>query len=288
MGHKNKVSLVRQIQDNLQSKLAIGESKHDAKSDGSYINYIYSYSTFKNYMKHCNYFADYCKKEHNAKTIDECKQYANEYIQHRRNEGVSPFTQKLEVSALGKLYGESLFSKIETDSRHRNEITRSRLDCAMDRHFSEKNNKELIDFCRSTGLRRSELENLTGSQLIQKEDGNYYIHTSGKGGKERDAKIIGSEEQIQAVINKIQSVGPDEKVWGRVHSGADIHSYRSDYATAYYDEIARDISTLDREERYDCRGDLAGTSYDREAMLEVSQSLGHNRVDVIALNYLRR
>ncbi len=287
MSHKDKKSLTYQVQETLKEKTAYGKSKHIDKANGTSKENIYSYNTFKTYMKMCNHFTDYCKENYKCKDLEQCEKYVNDYIQHRRNEdGVSAYTQKAELSAIGKLYGKSFFDSVETDVRHRSEITRSRMDTARSRHFSEEKNAELINFCKCTGLRRSELENIKGDCLIQKEDGNFYIHVEGgKGGKNRDVYILGQDEQV---INKIQNTNDDDKVWGRVHNGADIHSYRADYATSLYEELARDVDTLDRSERYDCRKDLEGTSWDKKAMLEVSQNLGHNRIDVIAQSYLRR
>lgn len=285
MGHKNKESLTYQINKALNEKVRFGESKHQAKIQGNAQDGIYSCNTLKTYMKASNRFADYCKENYKCKTLEQCKGYVNDYIQSRRADGVSAYTQKMEVAALGKLYGESFYKSVETDSRHRADITRSRMDTARGRHFSEEKNKALVDFCRNTGLRRSELENITGRNLIIKDDGNYYIHVDGgKGGKDRDVYIL---NQNQGVIDRMASVGSDEKVWGRVHNGCDVHSYRAEYATEYYKSIARDVSELPRAERYDCRADMAGKSYDKVAMLEVSRALGHNRIDVIAQAYLR-
>lgn len=286
MGHKNKESLTYQINNALNAKACFGESRHQAKIQGKAQDGIYSYNTFKTYMKASNRFADYCKENYKCKTLDQCKEHVNDYIQSRRSDGVSAYTQKMEVAALGKLYGESFYKSVETDSRHRSDITRSRMDTARGRHFSEEKNKELVNFCRNTGLRRSELENITGKNLIMKEDGNYYIHVdNGKGGKERDVYIL---NQDKGVIEKMASAESDEKVWGRVHNGCDVHGYRAEYATEYYNSIARDVAELERCERYDCRADLVGKSYDRDAMLEVSKALGHNRIDVIAQAYLRK
>ena len=54
MGHKNKKSLVRQVQENLQEKLdrGVGTSKHLDKRTGSTGDKIYSFGTFKSYLKH--------------------------------------------------------------------------------------------------------------------------------------------------------------------------------------------------------------------------------------------
>ena len=76
-------------------------------------------------------------------------------------------------------------------------------------------------------------------------------------------------------------------MFAKVHTHADIHSYRSEYATALYEKYARDINSLDKKELYCCKKDLNGVKYDRQAMKIVSSNLGHNRISVIADHYLR-
>ena len=87
------------------------------------------------------------------------------------------------------------------------------------------------------------------------------------------------------VLEMMQGAG-NGKVFSHIPGAADIHGYRREYATAYYKAIARPVDTLKQQEKYICRKDKRGIVYDRRAMLEVSRSLGHNRVDVIAGHYL--
>lgn len=59
MGHKNKPnrgSLVKQVQDSLDEKLQIGRKKKPDKIAGIAQNYIYSWETYRSYLKHCCYF----------------------------------------------------------------------------------------------------------------------------------------------------------------------------------------------------------------------------------------
>lgn len=62
---------------------------------------------------------------------------------------------------------------------------------------------------------------------------------------------------------------------------------RADYATKVYQMHARPIETLKHDEIYYCRGDRKGTWLDKNAMLMASKALGHNRISIIASNYLR-
>lgn len=109
--------------------------------------------------------------------------------------------------------------------------------------------------------------------------------------------IIGKD--AGQIIERIQNTQPEEKVWQFVHKSADIHSYRAEYATAIYKATARDIKDIpfDRVNRgtgrryqsevYTCRKDEAGKKLDKAAMLVCSKALGHNRISVVADNYIR-
>lgn len=282
--NRARASLSHQVQKNLGDRLRIGESKHAAKESGTIGGGIYSWSTYKTYMKHCNYFTDYCKVTHGCRTLEDCRSHADEWLQSQINRGLSAYTVKLEVSALAKLYNCQTSDFIATPGRYRDKITRSRETVKRDKNFSETKNEALVRFCKSTGLRRSELRALTGSDLRQYGDKFYISVTKGvKGGRERLAPVVGDVEHVVATMKQ----AGDGLVFSKVNSNADIHSYRSDYAVAVYKQHARDISQLRREEIYFCRGDLKGVKYDRAAMLETSHALGHNRISVIAGHYLR-
>ncbi len=277
-------SLSHQVQSALGDRLRIGLSKHTAKANGTASEGIYSWETYRSYMKHCNYFTDYCKSEHGCRTLEDCRQYANEWLQCRIDKNLSSYTLKLEVSALSKLYGCKSSDFIATPSRQRSKITRSRLDVKRDKNFSTAKNESFVRFCQSTGLRRGELRALTGDQLEQR-DGKFFIRVDKgtKGGRIRYAPVVGD---VQNVVNLMNRAGYG-KVFVKKYSNADIHGFRSDYAKTVYQLHARDIKDVPRAEVYHCRGDLKGVKYDKSAMLRASAALGHNRISVIAGNYLR-
>ena len=296
-------SLVKQAQDRLDSKLAIGESKYQAQKQGLKLykdsravtkDKIYSWESYKSYLAESCRFLKYCKATYDLKKLDDCRVHVDEWIQKRIDAGNSASTQKSSTSALAKLFGCSTKDFIQTEVRHRSNITRSRGIKVRDRNFSEDNNRELVDFCKATGLRRAELRALTGDKLIHDEEKGYCINvnTASKGGRPRLAPIIRNVESIIEVMNSAGS----NKVFDKIPNGADIHSYRADYATTFYKEIARPVEELGLNlgvkggstgDAYVCRGDLKGTIYDRKAMEVVSNALGHNRISVIAGHYLR-
>jgi len=104
----------------------------------------------------------------------------------------------------------------------------------------------------------------------------------GKGGKSRTVKVRPGYEGF------IRDLGGDGggKVFSTLPSRFPEHVLRREYAQEMYKIFARDISELPKSVRYVCRKDKKGVIYDKEAMLKVSELLGHNRIDVIALHYL--
>lgn len=166
--------------------------------------------------------------------------------------------------------------------RKREDIKRSR---GENKHFSEKRHEDLVFFIRSTGLRRVKLNRLIGKDVYRNAQGELIVHIHcGKGGKMRNVHI--PEIYAERVEQIARRVGDKKRVFDTIPSKAPAHKYRADFAAALYLMIARDIRTLPETELYRCRADLAGVVYDRKAMLQVSRELGHNRIDVIAKNYL--
>lgn len=290
MGHKSKKSLVRQVQDQLVSKMSAGDSKHlDKQQDGVTAKKIYSYNTLRTYEKHACSFVKWAKAEHNCKNLEDCHAHINEYLSLRA-EKCSAWTVKLDAAALGKLYSESTTEYAQTPSRLQENVVRSREPAARDRHFSETKNSKLVDFCRSTGLRRSEVAAARGTDLVPCKESpcGLGIHVRrGKGGKERIAPIYADKSTVEAIKDMCSEAG-DGKIFEKIHSCADIHSYRADYAAHVYLENARDISTLQSAELYICRsGDFSGLKLDSASIAIVSRALGHNRASIIR-SYLYR
>ena len=338
MGRRNKSyskDLHQQAYDRLTAMQAFGESKKEAMANGTAQDKIFSFNTYQTYWKHIKYFLKYVKELHpESTTLKSAKKYVNEWLQIRADQGLSAWTIQTEAKALGKLYGIQPDDPdyFQPPKRNRAEIKRSRGDRVRDLHFSKTNNDELIKFCQGTGLRRSELEALRGSDLMtraqieqeiariealpegaeknQEEkhlgvlrdtrmfDCEYFIHVrNGKGGRERISPIVG--KYAGQILERMKNTAGEEKVWQHVNANADIHAYRGDYATAIYKAHARAIEDIpfDRvnkgtgkrfqSEVYVCRKDEAGKRLDKAAMRICSKALGHNRIEVVANNYIR-
>ena len=268
----------------LRSMRAYGESRRDDKRSGADTRgKIYSFETLKTYMKQAGYFTRWCEAERGCRTLAECRPHVGEYLAKLEDDGLSAYTIKTRAAAIGKVYGESILASVKTPPRSRRDIERSRGDAERDRSFSEARNADLVAFARGTGLRRHELAAVRGNQLQSRSEGLYIVDVKGKGGKVRELRV---RPEAEAVVARMMRGAGDKRVFDRLPSCADIHGYRRDYVQAWYGDLARDVLELPRSEVYACRDDKAGTWYDRAAMLQVSRWVGHERVSIIASNYL--
>ena len=131
--------------------------------------------------------------------------------------------------------------------RKRSNITRSRGTAERDKNFSEKNNADLITFCKCTGLRRGELSQIWGNDLIEK-DGKYFLHITKntKGGRTRISPIVGNKEETELVIKLCNNAGKD-KIFPHPSKNADIHSYRGEYAARIYNAHKRSLDEFKNE-----------------------------------------
>ena len=264
--------------------LCIGRSKHSDKVNGvDMSDKIYSWSTYHNYRKWIDLFLDYCKGNGNPTDLESCRRYVNPWLQDMIGKGLSAWTINLARSSVAKLYGCPASDFLEVPKRKRSAIRRSRHTVAMDKRIKE-DWEPLISFCVATGLRRHEVAKLNGSDLLV-ENGSPYLEVKGKGGRIRLAPVVGTPDKVQAVIDRCHAAGSG-LVWPDLPSKLDVHSYRADYALAVYTAAERPLDVLNGPEIYYCRGDRRGVAYDRQALLAASQALGHNRVSVVAENYL--
>jgi integrase len=293
MGAVHRKSIVRETIERLDGKMAIGESRRDAKialreeqgatwsiSTGK----IHSHKTRSTYQEQSIRFVKWTRQVYHITSLAQLDPRADElttaYLQQQLAEGKSPYTLQVERAALRLFFdNRSLASTVQIPRRARASIPRSRGPKQHDRHFNPENWPELVSFARAAGLRRHELRTLRCRDIFYR-DGQLLVHVeSGKGGLKRDVPVLaGREVDVLAV-----SAGrdPGELVFARIPKRFDVHSERREYAQALYLQYAPGRALPP------ATGQLKRKDYDREAAKQVSYALGHQRVDVATRHYLR-
>lgn len=285
---KTRKTMKYQVQERLFGMEAYGHSKHMDKAQNGgkpALDKIYSYSTMSNYMDASVRFARWAKETYGCRDLQSAEKYTGEYLQHRMDSGRSAWTVRRDAAALAKLYqkGTGDLGAV-LPKRSRADVTQHRGSVSAGK-FSEARNKDLVDFCRSTGLRRHEVGALRPEDVQQRPDGSVFVHVnSGKGGK---ARIVQALNSRPAEIAAARSCGSGSgKLFDNIPCRAPIHAYRREYAQELYRQLARPIGSLSKSEVYRCRKDMGGVSFDKQAMKTVSEMLGHNRLDVMT-TYLK-
>jgi hypothetical protein len=276
--------------------MAIGESRRDAKitlrntseeslwtvSSGK----IHSHTTRKVYQQHVLHFINWCRSTYQINRLDQLDEEADElacaYLTWRLAEGRSAYTIQAERAALRLFFrNRDLAATISLPERRREQITRSRRTTKQDRHFQPNNWMSEIHFLKACGLRRSEARDLFVREIyVSKKTGYLVVYVrNGKGGLDREVRVLPGHEQD--VLCVVADRSPDEHVFNHLPKNMDIHSYRQAYARSLYLYLAPGRSLPQPV------GRLKPTDYDEQAVKQVSEQLGHHRVDVVLRHYLR-
>lgn len=276
------IKLRKLLKDTLYQKYDRGHGTKKENKVHNGTDMIHSHNTYKTYMREVDHFADFCR-DNGIKERGEAIAAVPRYLDQLQSDGKSAWTMSTALNAIAKAFSRSTTDwNYKLPPRQRANIERSRGQAVRDKHFSPERNQDLIKFEEGCGLRRHELKALKGSDLVLKGDKVYLWVNQGKGGKPRLVEAIKNKNHV---VRMCQRAGSGS-VFPKIHSGADIHFYRGNYAKEVYRQYARDLNSLSQKEKYYCRGDMKGQVFDREAMRIASENLGHNRIDVIANNYL--
>lgn len=265
---------------------AFGDSKYADKLSDNIQDKIYSYKTYEVYQNNTQRILKQIQKKHpEINTLEQARPYVKSYLQGLEAEGKSPWTINTYLASFNKLYQcKTKDWEMEAPTRKSENIKNNRNDGTKRVRFSEEKNKDLVDFCRASGLRRREVLAMKGNSM-QKIDDKYYIDVlNGKGGRERRVLMIGDPTTLERLYNRFKA--SDGFVFARISSHAPIHKYRAEYARNIYEQNARNLEEISSKEKYYARGARKGSHYDRLALKIATENLGHTRIGVVVTNYL--
>lgn len=315
-GTSKRDARAEQNKEALKKALAEGKSESEIKKMPQLPSpYIHSFNTYYQYLDICMKYATWLAEHHsNVQKLAYAHRrgYDREYIQEMIDRGLAASTVARTTAALAKLYRCHMNDIHDRrPERHYEDFTRSRGYNSEKYEQDKEKFGEIVEICRATGVREIELEHLYPECFREDDKGKLYVHLDGKkqhtkGGKTRDVVILERHQKRMREI--ISSCVPGKLICPKAPSHLDVHGIRSLYAMDYYDEIARPIEEIPPSERvrlkrpkidnsrpnqirttapaiYQRRSD--GRKFDRAAMLTVSESLGHSRVDVMVHSYLR-
>ncbi|WP_236065201.1 tyrosine-type recombinase/integrase [Reticulibacter mediterranei] len=282
--------------ERLDALMAIGEKRREAKAQAAARGEatfafsdqrIHSYQSRTTYQDVVMRFLRWCRASFGLNRLTDIDLCAEEltcaYLEERMRQGYSPWTLATERSALRLFFQErTLAESVSLPKRHSSQITRSRLPAQRDGHLQPAHWQPLISFCQACGLRREELRDLRVHDVcVRRSDERLVVRVvHGKGGKWREVPVLDGQEEV--VLAQVRHRPPDEHVFAHLPVHLDIQAYRRSYAKCLYEQLAGGpLPPLSSDRR------LQASEVDQQAAFQVSAALGHARLDVVLLYYLR-
>lgn len=127
-----------------------------------YENNVTRSSFIRNYAR----FIEYCRKEHNCKTKEECKEQIFKYIDYLKEKGYTASTIHTYLAPVGLYHGVSL-TEMNLPKRHNADNIRSRKKKKYRASADTKNPLyyRTVEFQKRVGIRRNELKNLRNNDF---------------------------------------------------------------------------------------------------------------------------
>lgn len=254
-------SLGHQFHQALESKKCIGESRHEAKEQGTAHQGIYSYKTYDAYKNASKQFAKWIKSEFpSVKYLSEIdRDICKKYIKHREQTGCSAYTYSQDMAMISKTLDISLTKKeCGVATRKLSNIKKNRVDNGF-----KTESGAIESILRGTGLRRNELVNLKVKNLIIENNKvtGVLVKKGAKGGKSRQVQV--RKEYQEHIYKLVEGLESDSKVISdEIPKQLQAHRYRAEYAQNMYKELIE----LGRN----------------DPLQDLTKNMGHNRISVLA------
>lgn len=308
---RNKTNIKIQLNNRLNQLLRIGEKKVKETREAKNFNPnrsegIHSVKTAETYRRTINTFADYCKAQ-GIKKIDEIDfKLIGSFVATRSN--LSAWTVSKDLAAINKVLNTYYKPKdFGFGNRQRDQIVHNRRVLTANSTAKAERNQSALWFARATGCRRSSILTVTADKAIRQADGTVIgFRFCEKGGRERNALVLPSErERMTEYVDARQGErGERGRLIDVCDRNCNPHYERAEYANRLYAELKEyrdrkeDIYAGYRHRFIDekqLQKALSHPRYQRETVhgyetkicAEISQALGHNRIEVVVNSYLK-
>lgn len=309
---RNKKNIKMQLHEILNGMMRFGEKKEKEQPGGAHYNPnrapgIHSYRTADTYRDVIDSFGEYCKQAGVKKVGQIYKATVAGYMDSRRQE--SSWTASKDLAAINKVLGTHYTPKEFGFSRRtQDKVVHNRGVLTDNSTRASPLNADALHFARATGCRRQSILLATPAQAIRSEDGTVIgFHLREKGGRVRDALVLPSERGwLTSFVNDREA---ERGVYGKLIDHCDSHCNphfdRGVYAQTLYREMmdARETGTdvyaghretfinqdaLDKALRTSPYRYEYAHGFNVAVCAEISQQMGHNRVDVVIRSYLNK
>ena len=277
-------SIIKEVCDRIETLTELGVSRHKEKREmglawGERSGKIHSIGTKRTYKRQAIQFVRWARTAYGVTHLDQIDNIDDlvcEYLWQGIQQDRSAWTLKTQRAALRMVFQDrDLGDAVPLPARAKAAIKRSRSHTAdnLKDHFGPRW-VDLYNFSTSVGLRRHEMLALRSDQIVQRADGVYLEDVKGKGGKMRDVPVLPARESLVLTY----AGRGDTRIFPTIPKRIDVHAARRVFSQSMYTTMTGGELPTKEE--------ISRGHYDRQAALQVSRALGHNRVDVVIQHYL--
>lgn len=200
--------------------------------------------TRKQYLHHAKIYIDFCRKNYNCKSYDECRKYIQVYADYLITKDLTPSTIHTYLAAVCCAFNVSL-SDINKPIRHTSDYIRGRTAKAvppLKQDLDDPKWIRLVEFQKRVGIRRNELKHLCGDDFVHDESGNPCVRVKkGKGNKLQLQRLL--PEDVDFVKSYFNGIADDERIFEPEmfqNNQLNLHKLRADCAKKfYYDNLQK-------------------------------------------------
>ena len=204
--------------------------------------------TRKQYLINTKRFIKFCRERYDCKSLEECRQHIQSYIDTLVEESYSPSTIHTYAAAICSAFNVPL-EEMKKPKRKVSEYTRGRNENVLfvkdkKSDLYDESWSSLVSFQRRVGIRRNELKNLCGRNLKYDESGYLCVEVlRGKGNKYQLQRILPQDEGF--VKAYFDGKAPDEKIFlpELFNNDLNLHYLRAEHAKEYYNYLLKRIRT---------------------------------------------
>ncbi|HEL2248389.1 TPA: site-specific integrase [Streptococcus suis] len=191
------------------------------------------------YKRSATRFAKWAKENNIKKISDITEEVLQKYHDDLKNDPkqYTPATIHTYLAPIAKAAGINL-NRIKKQKRTSDKIVRGRQQEANSQGKKQELNSRfsrLVEFQKVVGIRRNELKNLTGSDLIEDEYGNCYVLVKrGKGGKKQMQYIL--PKDVELVRRTFAGIEVNKPVFTKeeMNNQINLHALRAQHSRDSY------------------------------------------------------
>ena len=200
-----------------------------------------NHKTYRQFLRHSYRYVQFCREHFDCRDYESCcsMEFAQSYCDYLKKQGYTASTIHTYLAAVAMSFDGVKLNNINKPARHTAEYIRGRKEPFAPQKSSDLSHeawKSLVDFNLKVGLRKREIQKLTGSCFKQDESGFGSVEVLRGKGNKYTLNRLNTPEDVEFIRQYFERVGPDEPVFPpeMFKNHLNLHKLRAESAKEYY------------------------------------------------------